>query len=229
MFWYKDIYELYFHSHFKLFTTSFYITDICWKYYIAIMAVSTIKSEYLLSLLESQFLYYGGEETWINFGLSHVPNKLQSLAKINNIIAHQPWKLNSKDILELFEYWTKEELLEALLLIVFFQRQASILESLKLRLRESDDEQEKISELIYSPQEKIGVQLFDCIAELNGTDEDNENNEKEKEKEKERIDSLMKNEMKQVQTKEVIPQEHIFLINKSKFKVKIYIKYIKFI
>lgn len=181
------------------------------------MAVSTIKSEYLLSLLESQFLYYGGEETWINSGLSHVPNKLQSLAKINNIIAHQPWKLNSKDILELFEYWTKEELLEALLLIVFFQRQASILESLKLRLRESDDEQEKISELIYAPQEKIGVQLFDCIAELNGTDEDNENNEKEKEKEKERIDSLMKNEMKQVQTKEVIPQEHIFLINKSKF------------
>jgi len=219
MLWYKNIYELYLNTYYKLFTISFYITDICWKYYIAIMAVSTIKSEYLLSLLESQFLYYGGEEDWINFGLSHVPNKLQSLAKINNIIAHQPWKLTSKDLLELFEFWTKEELLEALLLIVFFQRQASILESLKLRLRESDDEQEKISELIYSPQEKVGVQLFDCIAELNDNEDGEGGGDGDEIGKEKGLNGLIKNEFKQIninQTKEVIPQEHIFLINKSK-------------
>lgn len=69
-----------------------------WRNYIAIMAVSTSKCEYLLRILEENFLASGGDESWLVLGLDVVPAKVNKLARINNILAHQPWKIISDDI-----------------------------------------------------------------------------------------------------------------------------------
>ena len=69
------------------------------RYYLAIMAVSTVKCEYMLRTLEEIFLSVGGDEKWLVNGLNSVPEKIKRIAKINNILAHQPWKLQTSDII----------------------------------------------------------------------------------------------------------------------------------
>ena len=72
-----------------------------WKYYIAIMAISCYECDYLLKILEEQFLHYGGNLLWLNKGLKAVDKKLQKLADINEILAFRPWDLDSADIVNL--------------------------------------------------------------------------------------------------------------------------------
>jgi hypothetical protein len=48
--------------------------------------------------LKAIFLIKGGEESWLIDGVEGVDEKLGKLSKINNILAHQPWKLNRMDI-----------------------------------------------------------------------------------------------------------------------------------
>jgi hypothetical protein len=74
------------------------ILPVAWKYYIAIMAVSEMKCEYLLKLLEEDFLESGGEHSWLIFGLDIVPEKLTKIAKLNKLLAHQPWRVKKNDI-----------------------------------------------------------------------------------------------------------------------------------
>jgi hypothetical protein len=69
-----------------------------WRYYIAIMAASTMKSDYMLKLMEENFLELGGDENWLVYGLDLVPEKLSKLSKINSLLAHQPWKIRTEDI-----------------------------------------------------------------------------------------------------------------------------------
>jgi hypothetical protein len=69
-----------------------------WRYYIALMAVSTMKSKPLFKILEEKFLENGGDESWLIYGLDVIPEKLSKLSKINNILAHQPWIINTDDI-----------------------------------------------------------------------------------------------------------------------------------
>jgi len=40
----------------------------------------------------------GGDIYWLYYGLTYVPKKLQKLAKVSNILSHQPWKLHASDI-----------------------------------------------------------------------------------------------------------------------------------
>ena len=216
MLWYDKIYEYYINTTNALFTKTYSITDISWKYYIAIMAVSTIKSEYMLSFLENEFLLSGGELSWIIEGIKGnegVHKKLKQLANINNIIAHQPWKLQVKDIKDLLTYWTKEELLDALFIIVHFQRQASLIESLKVELKETDIETEQLSDLLYSKYTKNENNLYECLEELNLEEdetEDNFNNEEEennssnKEKKINKLQQeVINKELKEVKSKEL--------------------------
>ena len=56
------------------------------KYYLSIMASSTMKNEYLIRLFEKEFLDNDGEPNWLIIGLNVVPNKLKQLASLNNII-----------------------------------------------------------------------------------------------------------------------------------------------
>lgn len=70
------------------------------KIYLAIMAVSSISSMYLLQHLEQEFLLAGGDIDWLINGLNSftISTKLKMIAKFNNILAHQLWKLKVQDI-----------------------------------------------------------------------------------------------------------------------------------
>lgn len=59
------------------------------------MAVSCYECEYLLKLLEEQFLLYGGDVQWLRCGLKIVDKKLQMLCELNEMMAFRPWVLNS--------------------------------------------------------------------------------------------------------------------------------------
>lgn len=52
------------------------VLPIAWKYYIAIMAVSCYDCEYLLKILEEQFILNNGNVEWLTSGLSQVDKKL---------------------------------------------------------------------------------------------------------------------------------------------------------
>jgi len=154
------------------------ITDYSWRYYIAIMGISTIKSEYLLSHYENEFLLSGGEINWLTEGIKVVPNKLKVLADINNIIAHQPWKLETKHIKILLDNnWSKEELIEALLILVTFHKHAAVIESLRLNFFESDFETEQLTEIL-SVKGKSKNKLFDCLESMNQSDVESDEDSK---------------------------------------------------
>jgi len=57
-----------------------------------------MRSDYLIRTIEDAFLFHGGDENWLLHGLSYVPNKIKKLARINNILAHQPWKIQGNDL-----------------------------------------------------------------------------------------------------------------------------------
>lgn len=68
-----------------------------WSAYIAIMAASRHFCGYLVEAQEREFLDADGDESWLD-GIDFIPNKLRSLCKINEILAHQPWSLKPKHI-----------------------------------------------------------------------------------------------------------------------------------
>lgn len=53
------------------------------NYYLAIMAVSCYRCEYLLCILQEQFLLAGGPLEWLIFGLRKVDHKLRRIAALN--------------------------------------------------------------------------------------------------------------------------------------------------
>jgi hypothetical protein len=57
-----------------------------------------MKCDYLIRVTEDAFLFHDGDENWLMHGLTFVPNKIKKLAKINNILAHQPWKIQGSDL-----------------------------------------------------------------------------------------------------------------------------------
>jgi len=68
------------------------------NYYIAIMAVSCYKCEYLLYILQEQFLLNGGPLEWLIFGLEKVDPKIRRLGEVNEILAFKPWSINQEHI-----------------------------------------------------------------------------------------------------------------------------------
>jgi hypothetical protein len=145
--WFSEYYDLYDKAKNVLMSKEDYM-PLTWKYYIAIMAVSTIRCEYLLRELEMQFLLKGGDEIWLIKGLEAVPDKLRQLEKINNILAHQPWKLKLQDIKEIHSKfntkgWHMNELIHAALIMTFYHRLAAVVESMRLNVSDNlncDDE-----------------------------------------------------------------------------------------
>lgn len=136
--WYSGLFEMYIKTVEVLMQEEGTI-PIIHRYFIAIMAVSTIRAPYLLKHLQQIFLIKGGEEAWLLGGLEKVPEKLRKLAKINNILAHQPWNLTTKDLHEILlptakNGWNREELVHAALILINYHRLASICESLKLEI-----------------------------------------------------------------------------------------------
>jgi hypothetical protein len=123
-----------------------------WKIYLGIMAASTIRNEYLLRTLEGEFLINGGDEDWLILGLEGAPEKLKNLQILNNILAHQPWKINEKDIKDVLKTgntsssWNVHELVQAIVVLTTFHRLATVLECLKFDVKKNDDEEKKPNE-----------------------------------------------------------------------------------
>jgi len=72
------------------------------KLFLAIMAVSCHKSEYLLNILEEQFVQQGGNLEWLADGLQKVGN-LTKFAEVNEVLAFRPWLMSPKHIEKLME------------------------------------------------------------------------------------------------------------------------------
>ena len=68
------------------------------KLYLGIMAVSCYNCEYLLNMLEVQFVLNGGNLEWITEGLRKVDPRLAKFAEVNEVLAFMPWKLNHQHI-----------------------------------------------------------------------------------------------------------------------------------
>ncbi len=141
LFWFPNYLSLYKDTIKNLIEEENFI-PLNWKYFIAIMAVSTIKCEYLLKQLEESFLQGGGDVNWLIHGLKAVPHKLQKLGKINNIIAHQPWKLNLFDFNSILSkendtsnQWNINELMHAFLIIITYQKIANIIKAVGIKLK----------------------------------------------------------------------------------------------
>ena len=90
-----------------------------------------MKSQYLLKMVEEQFLEEGGDETWLIAGRNAVPKKLQVLSLLVNILSHQPWKVSSEELKGLKSYWTLPELCEVAVVVVHYNKLCIIEESLK--------------------------------------------------------------------------------------------------
>ena len=68
------------------------------NYYLAIMAVSCYRCEYLLILLMEQFILAGGPLEWLLLGLEAVDPKIARLARLNEKMAFRPWAITMDDI-----------------------------------------------------------------------------------------------------------------------------------
>jgi len=96
LFWFPDYLNFYKQTSRKLMEYDS-ILPLEWKYFMAIMAASTLKCDYLVKSLEESFLECGGDINWLIDGLKVVPEKLQMIGKLNNILAYQPWRLSFFD------------------------------------------------------------------------------------------------------------------------------------
>ena len=132
LFWLKDYFGIYKDTNSLIMKDIAYLSP-QYKYYIAIMVVSTMKSQYLLKMVEEQFLEEGGDETWLIAGLNAVPKKLQVLSLLVNILSHQPWKVSSEELKGLKSYWTLPELAEVAVVVVHYNKLCIIEESLNIR------------------------------------------------------------------------------------------------
>ena len=64
------------------------------KLYLGIMAVSCYNCDYLLKILEEQFVLNGGDLEWITEGLKKVDPRLSKLRELNEIMAFRPWSIS---------------------------------------------------------------------------------------------------------------------------------------
>jgi sestrin len=170
--WYSDYYRLY-HKTLHSLMNEEGIMPVTWRYFIAIMAVSTMRSEYLLIHLQQTFLLKGGDENWLIYGLEIVPEKLKRLGKVNNYLAHQPWKLSNKDINEIIQSnkntFSKDEFVEASLILINYHRLASITESLKIKIKDKiqDNENTKIALNTVNVDLEGKNKLYNNLIEMN--------------------------------------------------------------
>jgi sestrin len=187
--WYKNymsIYEKTVNFTFKKNSS----LPIQWKYYLALMACSTMKNEYLTRLFEEEFLDNDGDINWLILGLNVVPNKLKQLANLNNIIAHQPWNIKIEELNKLKNILNISELTEACLILMEFQKM-SLLEEL-VEFKKFNNENEIHRKRSKDMTEKIDLikqeQILNIINEIKKEedkkkeeefDEENELNDKD--------------------------------------------------
>ena len=93
--------------------------------------------------MEEFFIFSGGDVNWLITGIESVPEKLRNLGKINNILAHQPWKLDLAFIQDIYKFenskcdscWNFNELVHACLIMIKFHKLASIFQAFGINIR----------------------------------------------------------------------------------------------
>jgi hypothetical protein len=143
--WFKNYFQYYLKSIYTLLYENGPLSR-PWRFYIAIMAASTMRSSYLLKSLEEYFIQAGGDESWLINGLNVVPEKIVRLGRINNILAHQPWIIKPDDIREINagkqqkdnSYWNINELMYAILIMIHFHKISIIVESMRFQLKNNE-------------------------------------------------------------------------------------------
>ncbi|KAF9952592.1 Sestrin-1 [Mortierella alpina] len=96
-----------------------------WRCYVAIMAASQYNCQYMVSMMKLDYLTSGGDPTWLN-GLQFTTQKIRNLAKLNGLMAHQPWLLKPRHVQELVcresnhnphNVWTISELAQVMVIL----------------------------------------------------------------------------------------------------------------
>ncbi len=98
--WFPKYLQLFYEAHDLMMNRQDDALPVTWKYYLSIMAVSLYDCEYLLKILEEQFLLYGGDVSWLTHGLSKTDQKLKRLGDLNEILAFRPWSLELPSMIE---------------------------------------------------------------------------------------------------------------------------------
>jgi sestrin len=87
-----------------------------------LQAVSRYNCGYLMHLLETQYLAYGGAPKWLE-GIRHAPARLQNLQELNCILAHQPWLMRATHIQGLVrgaDSWSMSELAQIAVILTTY-------------------------------------------------------------------------------------------------------------
>lgn len=119
---------------------------LAWRNYIAVMAASRHRCEYIVRRQQVEFLYNGGDSKWLQ-GLEFAPQKLQNLAQFNALLAHQPWALRESHVEHLAQGsdpWSIGELVHAVTLMCHFHSMCGIIHGCGLTL---DDEYAPLSDV----------------------------------------------------------------------------------
>ena len=107
-------------------------------YYLGIIANASIGCEFLNKDLIRNFLISEGHKEWIRLGLEGAPKRFKQLSKVANILAHQPWTLKVSDIIEGGIEKNKHSFIRDCIIITYYQRLASIIQSLKINFKEPE-------------------------------------------------------------------------------------------
>ncbi|CAO1313477.1 unnamed protein product [Diamesa tonsa] len=134
-----------------------------YRHYLAIMAASRNKCNYLVNLHEKEFLLQGGDSKWLG-GLEFIPPKLRAIYDINKILAHRPWLLTKEHIERLTKSnnWSLAEVVHAIVLLAHFHSLSSFVfscgltqdlesSSLKTQTKLMDNDGLGDDELLLSP------------------------------------------------------------------------------
>ena len=123
-----------------------------WRNYLAILAASRFKCDYLVKQQEAEFLLNGGDASWLS-SPSNCPRKIQAILEVNAILAHQPWRLQPSHIADLVKTsvdaasrWSISELVHAFVIFATFRAMSGIAIGMGLN-HEVDISQEQLNAL----------------------------------------------------------------------------------
>ena len=186
--WFNDYLSLY-QKTINTFLKTDSILPIQWKFYLGIMAVSTMKNELLFRILEEDFLIYGGDINWLIFGLDVVPNKIKKLAFFNDLLCHQPWKINKNEIEKLKKIMNLNEINESILILILFQKIAIIEELIDIKecqsscnssynsLKSENKKRKSLIQVLDKVDDRMQEEMIIQLEQIKKEEDDNEEKE----------------------------------------------------
>jgi len=96
--------------------------------YLAILACARFECTYLIEQQRFEFLKAGGDPTWLESTKRVKDTKIQSILKLNALLAHTPWQITANDIKEIIQdaKWAISELCHAIVILCDFHSLSSV-------------------------------------------------------------------------------------------------------